>query len=90
MGKIGTVIQEAYIQGTSTRSVDDLVRAMTCPAGDCLQSPRTACPASPRARFHGFAKKRSDGAKGFEVLHLTNQEMSPQKETLLTLHGTFQ
>ena len=29
------VIQEAYIQGVSTRSVDDLVKAMHCPAGDC-------------------------------------------------------
>lgn len=28
------VIQEAYIQGVSTRSVDDLVKAMRCPAGD--------------------------------------------------------
>jgi len=27
------VIQEAYIQGVSTRSVDDLVKAMHCPAG---------------------------------------------------------
>ena len=29
------VIQEACIQGVSTRSVDDLVKAMHCPAGDC-------------------------------------------------------
>jgi len=29
------VIQEAYIHGVSTRAVDDLVRAMLCPAGDC-------------------------------------------------------
>ena len=29
------VIQEAYIHGVSTRAVDDLVRAMRCPAGDC-------------------------------------------------------
>jgi transposase-like protein len=29
------VIQEADIQGVSTRSVDDLVKAMHCPAGDC-------------------------------------------------------
>ena len=28
------VIQEAYIQGVSTRSVDDLVKAMHCPTGD--------------------------------------------------------
>ena len=30
-----TVIQEAYIHGVSTRAVDDLVRGMRCPAGDC-------------------------------------------------------
>ena len=29
------VIQEAYVQGLSTRSVDDPVKAMHCPAGDC-------------------------------------------------------
>ena len=38
------VIQEAYIQGISTRSVDDLVKAM-------------ACRAYRKARCRGFAKK---------------------------------
>ena len=38
------VIQEAYIQGVSTRSVDELVRAM-------------GGPASPRARYHGCAAR---------------------------------
>lgn len=29
------VIQEAYVHGVSTRSMDDLVQTMHCPAGDC-------------------------------------------------------
>ena len=33
------VVQEAYVQGLSTRSVDDLVKAMRCPAGVCMQTP---------------------------------------------------
>jgi transposase-like protein len=51
------VIQEAYIQGVSTRSVDDLVKAMHCPAGECLHSPRGACRASRRARSRGCARR---------------------------------
>lgn len=33
------VIQEAYVQSISTRSVDDLVKAMPRPTGECLHSP---------------------------------------------------
>ncbi len=33
------VIQEAYVQGISTRSVDDLVKAMHCPAPACRSMP---------------------------------------------------
>lgn len=36
---MAAVVQEAYVQGLSTRSVDDLVKAMRCPAGVCLQMP---------------------------------------------------
>ena len=32
---MAAVIQEAYMQGLSARSVDDLVKAMRCPAGVC-------------------------------------------------------
>ena len=42
------VIQEAYIQGVSTRSVDDLVKAM-------------GLDASARARFRGFASRSTSG-----------------------------
>ena len=47
------VIQEAYVQGISTRSVDDLVKAMGMSAGP------------PRARSAGFAKKIHGKVKVF-------------------------
>jgi len=37
---LSAVIQEAYVHGVSTRSMDDLVQAMRCPAGECMHSPR--------------------------------------------------
>jgi putative transposase len=44
------VIQEAYIQGVSTRSVDELVKAMGI------------CPAFPRARFLGSAARSTSAS----------------------------
>ena len=50
------VIQEAWIAGVSTRRVDELVQAMHCPAGDCMQSPKGACRGSRRARSRSCAR----------------------------------
>ena len=48
------VIQEAYVQGVSTRSVDDLIRGW-------------AAQASPRAKCRGYARRSTNGCKPFST-----------------------
>jgi transposase-like protein len=56
------VIQEAYVHGVSTRSVDDLVKAMHCPAGHCEAMSREGARAvCRRARSAASASRSTSG-----------------------------
>ena len=58
---LAAVIQEAYIQGVSTRSVDDLVQAMGCRALPRARSPGCAARSTIRSTASSIDRWRATG-----------------------------